>query len=154
MNYCTLSFRDNSNDVFPFYRERRARARPITIQCMIFLISHSDRGSSADFVSSFCIFFTVTARRKIRLIEGNSKYRHLKILNLKGILRQLLSVWGAELHNPPPPLTHCSVYVYAVYLFTQGKGGGVGRWTREKVRGKTDHKAGSKIPTWLTVSLV
>jgi hypothetical protein len=42
-----------------------------------------------------------------------------------------------------PPLTHC-VYVYTVYLFTQGRGGG-GCGIREKVRGATVHKAGSKI---------
>ncbi len=34
-------------------------------------------------------------------------------------------------------------YVYTVYLFTQGKGGGAG-WTREKVRGATVQKAGQK----------
>ncbi len=34
----------------------------------------------------------------------------------------------------PPPLTYCTVYVYKVYLFTQGGGGG--SWTREKGRGK------------------
>jgi hypothetical protein len=38
--------------------------------------------------------------------------------------------------------------VYTVYLFTQEKGDGVrGELKREKVRGATVYKAGSKIPT-------
>ncbi len=46
----------------------------------------------------------------------------------------------------PPPLTHCKrVRVYCILIHT-GKGGGKRR-TREKVRGATVHKAGSKIPT-------
>ncbi len=45
-----------------------------------------------------------------------------------------------------PPYTLYSVYVYTVYLFTQGRGEGV-ELTREKVRGAIVHKAGSKIPT-------
>jgi hypothetical protein len=44
-------------------------------------------------------------RRKVRLIEGNAKCRHLNLLS--------------EAQNPTPP----SVYVYTVYLFTQGRGG-------------------------------
>ncbi len=45
----------------------------------------------------------------------------------------------------PPPLTHC----IRVYLFTQGRGGGES-WTREKVKGATVHKAGSKYQhDWL-----
>jgi hypothetical protein len=48
-----------------------------------------------------------------------------------------------------------TVYVYTVYVFTreEGKGGELNQ--REGgVRGATVHKAGSKIPTWLTESPV
>ncbi len=46
------------------------------------------------------------------------------------------------------------IRVYStVYLFTQGRGGGES-WTRETVSGATVQKAGSTIPTWLTVSPV
>jgi hypothetical protein len=51
-------------------------------------------------------------------------------------------VYLSEAQNliPPPP------YVYTVYLLIHtGKGGG--ELTREKVRGATVHKAGSKIQT-------
>jgi hypothetical protein len=37
--------------------------------------------------------------------------------------------------------------MYTVYLFTQGRGEGVGEIIREKVRVATVQKAGSKIPT-------
>jgi hypothetical protein len=57
--------------------------------------------------------------RKIRLIEGNAKCRHLK--------SDLERDFAAALYLPePPPVTHCtlySVHTY-VYLFTQGRGGG------------------------------
>ncbi len=50
-----------------------------------------------------------SSRRKIRLIEGNAKCRHLKKLACKGSLRQAF----AEAQNPitpPPPHLH-TVYV-------------------------------------------
>ncbi len=51
---------------------------------------------------------------------------------------------------PPPPYT---LYKYIqLYLFTHGRGGGGKSWTREKSRGATVLKAGSKIPTCLTES--
>jgi len=57
-------------------------------------------------------------------------------------------VYLSEAQNPMPPLH--TLYVYTLYLFAQGRGE---RWTREKGRGETVYKAGSKQPTWLTVSL-
>jgi len=53
--------------------------------------------------------------------------------------------------RPPPlldPITPSplhTAYVYIVHLLKQGRGGRVE--PREKVRGATVHKAGSKIPT-------
>jgi hypothetical protein len=53
------------------------------------------------------------------------------------------SIYLSEAQNPIPPLTHC-IRLYSVLIHT-GKGGGGS--AREKVRGETVHKAGSKIPT-------
>jgi hypothetical protein len=62
-----------------------------------------------------------------------------------------LSVCG-PLHYPILPPLHTE-YVCTVNLFTQGRGEG-GELTREKVRGARASQSRSKIPTWLTVSLV
>ncbi len=54
-------------------------------------------------------------------------------------------IWSPTGLNTPPPLipaTHCTL--------TQGRGEGES-WTREKVRGAIVHRAGSEIPTWLTL---
>ncbi len=40
-----------------------------------------------------------------------------------------------------------TIYMYTVYLFTQGRGEGRREMYVEKVKGTTVHKAGSKIPT-------
>ncbi len=53
---------------------------------------------------------------------------------------------------PPPIHTLCVQYIQYCTL-TQGRGERES-WTREKVRWATVYKAWSKIPTWLTVSLV
>jgi hypothetical protein len=85
-------------------------------------------------------------RRKIRLIEGNAKCRHLKNLPVKGLCGRcyLSEAQSLILH----PLTHC-IRVYSILIYT-GKGGGESI-TREKGIGatgeSTDHKAGFKIPT-------
>jgi hypothetical protein len=75
-----------------------------------------------------------------------------KKITCKGTLWQVF--YPSEAPSPPmtpyfPPLH--TVYVYTVYLFTRGRGEGGGELTREKVRGAIVYKAGSKIPTWLTV---
>jgi hypothetical protein len=57
------------------------------------------------------MYSTVTARRrenvgrerrKIRLIEGNAKCRHLKKLTCKGTLRQVFISLRPRTHIPPP----------------------------------------------------
>ncbi len=85
----------------------------------------------------------VTKCRKIRLIEGNAKCRHLKTFTCKGTLRQVF-IWPRTLYPPPP--THT--------LYT---GGGERELNqREEDRGnreeyRPDHTAGLKIPTWVNV---
>ncbi len=71
-------------------------------------------------------------RRRIRLIEGNAKCRHIKNWLVKGFLGRCLSFWGPEpIYHSPYTLYIC----YTVYFFTQGRGGG--SWAREKGRGAT-----------------
>jgi hypothetical protein len=62
-------------------------------------------------------------RRKIRLIEGNAKSRHLKKLTCKGTVLQVF--------------IHC-IREYRVYLFTQERGAELNQ------RGATVHKAVQK----------
>jgi hypothetical protein len=66
-------------------------------------------------------------RRRIRMIESIAKCIYLKKLTCKGALRQVFYL--SEAPSPPPILAHTppslhTVYVYTIYLFTQGKGGG------------------------------
>jgi hypothetical protein len=69
--------------------------------------------------------FLTYYRRKIRLIEGNVKCRHLKNLYKKGDLRLVLIC--PRPRNPYPLLTHFMycilVHVYSILIHT-GKGGG------------------------------
>ncbi len=74
-----------------------------------------------------------------------------KNLPVKRLCGRCLSVWGPEPHTSPPPL-HTVLYTVIKYTYSHREGGRGESWTREKVRGATVHKAGSKIPTWLTVS--
>ncbi len=72
----------------------------------------------------------------------------LKNWPVKGLRGRWLSVWDPEPHTPPPP---CNLQtVYNVHAYSHREGGS----TREKGRGATVQKAGSKIPTWLIVSTV
>jgi hypothetical protein len=80
-----------------------------------------------------------SARGKIRRIEGNAKCRHLNKLTCKGTLRQVFICLRPR--TPYPPL----YTLYTVqYTYSHREGGE--SLTREKVRGATVHKAGSKIP--------
>ncbi len=95
------------------------------------------------------LLLNLPTRRKLRLIEGNAKCRHLNKLICKGTLRQVFICLRprtpeAPIYPPPPQPLH-TVYVHTVYsiLIHTGKGGGV------LTRGATVHKAGSKIPDWL-----
>jgi hypothetical protein len=82
-----------------------------------------------------CVF---SRRRKIRLIEeGNGKYRHLKKLTRKGTLRQVIICLRPRTHTLPPLHT---VYVYTVYLFTQGGEGELNQ--REGDRGDYRSQSG------------
>ncbi len=56
--------------------------------------------------------------RKIRLIEGTAKCRHLNKLTWRGTLQQVF-ICGPELHSPPYTLYTCIQYTYHT-----GKGGG------------------------------
>ncbi len=59
-------------------------------------------------------------RRKIRLIKGNAKCRHLKNWPVKGLWGWCLSVWGPELHIPLLPYT---LYTCAQYTYSHREGG-------------------------------
>ncbi len=83
-----------------------------------------------------------STRRKIRLIEGNAKCRHLQTnLSVKGHCGRCSSVCGADPHAP-----HLyTVYVYTVYLFTQGRGGGgEGVELERRLEGQQSTKLGQK----------
>jgi hypothetical protein len=56
-------------------------------------------------------------------VEGNAKCRHLKIDLYEGTLRQVFICLRPRTPQPPPPPLY-TVYVFTVYLFTQGRGKG------------------------------
>ncbi len=79
------------------------------------------------FCYSQCILYDVH-RRKIRLIEGNTKCRYLqKKLPVKGLCGRYLSVWGPDPISPPP----YTLYTCIQYIHT-GKGWEGGRLEPER----------------------
>ncbi len=74
-------------------------------------------------------------------------WKNLPVKDLKDFAA---GVYWSEAQYPAPPFK--TLYTCLQYTYSQGRG--VESWTREKVRGAIVHKAGSKIPTWLTVSPV
>jgi hypothetical protein len=87
----------------------------------------------------------------INYIDTKAECRHLKNWPLKWLCGMCFSVWGSLPSSDPipPPLT---LYMCILYTYSHRKGGR--ELTREKVRGATVYKAGSKILTWVTVSPV
>jgi hypothetical protein len=63
-------------------------------------------------------------RRKLRLIDDNATYRHLKKLTCKVTLRRVFICLRPRTPYPPPPYTLYMYIVHTVYLFTQGRGRG------------------------------
>ncbi len=100
-----------------------------------------------------------TMHGQINIIDTKAKCRHLKNLPVKGLCGRCLSVWGSlpsfdAIPYTPPYTLYTYIRVYCIPTYSHRERGGGGKLTREKVRGATIHKAGSKIPTWLTVSPV
>jgi hypothetical protein len=87
------------------------------------------------------LYNDVSKLRKRRIIEANAECRHLTKFTCKVTLREVYNVYLSEAENPMPPPLH-TVYVYTVYLFTQGGGGG----HLNQREGANVHKARSKIP--------
>ncbi len=85
-------------------------------------------------------------------LRTNTILLYLKKLTCKRISRQVFICLRPRTPYPPPLHT---VYVYTVQCtYSHKEGGRGGSWTREKGRGGTVHKDGSKLPTWLPVSPV
>ncbi len=76
--------------------------------------------------------------------------------NVKGLCGRCLSDCGPLLsYDPIPPPPALCVRVFCILIHTGNWWGGGGKkLTREMVSGATVYKAGSKIPTWLTLSPV
>jgi hypothetical protein len=89
--------------------------------------------------------------RNTRLIEGNTKCRHLNKLTCEGTSRQVFICLRSRIPYPPPLHTVYDTCIqYTVLLHTGNgriRGGGGGVELEVKGRGATIYKAGSKIPT-------
>ncbi len=68
-------------------------------------------------------------------------------------LNYAAGIYLSDAQNPIHRIHTLTHFIRGVqYIYSHGEGGE--SWTSEKARGSTVHKAGSKIPTWLTVSSV
>jgi hypothetical protein len=69
------------------------------------------------------IFYIQYIRRKIRLIEGNAKCRHLRKLTCKGTLRQGVFICP-KAQNPIPYLPN-TLFACILYTYSHREEGGV-----------------------------
>jgi hypothetical protein len=77
--------------------------------------------SACNFVRGKCTLQVVsTNRRKIKLIEGNAKCRHLKQLTCKGTLRQVFICLRPSPPYPPSPFI---LYTCIQYTYSHREGG-------------------------------
>jgi hypothetical protein len=96
-----------------------------------------------NYISKYIRTCVYRQYENIRLIEGNTKC-HKKLI-CKGTLRQVIICLRPR--SPYPPLN--SIYVYSVYLFTQGRGEG-GVEPERRLEGQQFTKIGRKYQhDWL-----
>ncbi len=105
---------------------------------------------SFQYISGNCehnyFFLVVRSNRKWRVKSGK-----LTKIFLRVCWDLPAGAYLSEAQNPIPQ--PCILYTCIQYTYSHREGGWGWSWTREKVRGATVHKAGSKI-TCLTVSLI
>ncbi len=96
---------------------------PLTVICVE--VSSRESNSGLPFSTSWITSTVRQTRRKIRLIEDDAKYQHLKELTCKGTLRQVfISAWGPEPQTSPPYTLLC-IFIYSTSIFLHtGKGEG------------------------------
>ncbi len=89
----------------------------LPVSCKIYDLGNKSPSSCQTLcihANCVCVGGGGPGRRKIRLIEGNAKCRHLKKLTYKGTLRQVFICWGPEPHTPPSfTLYTCIQYTYS-----------------------------------------
>ncbi len=117
-----------------------------TVRCSLSIIINFTGGRSLNSIPPY--------HGLINYVDTKAKCCLLKKLTCIGTLRQVFRCL-----RPPPLLWPHSrspykLYTCKLYTYSHRERGRGERWTREKVRRAIAHKAGSEIPTWLTVSPV